>query len=115
MSETATPTETTEAAPAPAGPVFDLHGDRMTNFDPAKVEPYNFRNPAFLSQTMLRQFGMLHEKFAGHLSARLATFLRMDCLIKVTNFQSVRFGKFCEGLPHPTHITLFQVDPLRGV
>jgi flagellar motor switch protein FliM len=116
MSETATSPETEEPAPATAvGPVFDLHGDRMKEIDRSKIEPFNFRNPAFLSQTILRQFGMLHEKFAGHLSARLSTFLRMECQIKVTNFQSVRFGKFCEELPHPTHITLFQVDPLRGV
>jgi flagellar motor switch protein FliM len=63
----------------------------------------------------LKQFGMLHEKLAGHLSARLSTFLRMDCLLKATNFQSMTFGKFCEGLAHPTHLTLFQVEPLRGI
>ncbi len=96
-------------------PVFDLRGNRMAAVDAAKVEPYNFRNPGFLSQTQLRQFAMLHEKLAGHLSARLSTFLRMECLLKVTGFQSMPFGKFCEGLPHPTHLTLFQVEPLRGV
>ena len=109
-----------EAAPAPAAeaapaPIFDLRGDRMTTADPAKVEPYNFRNPGFLSQTQLRQFGMLHEKLAQHLSARLSTFLRMECMLKVTGFQSMTFGKFCEGLAHPTHLTLFQVEPLRGI
>jgi flagellar motor switch protein FliM len=101
--------------PASSGPVFDQHGDRLKAIDPAKIETYNFRNPGFLSQTQLRQFGMLHEKLAGHLSARLSTFLRMDCLIKATGFQGVTFAKFCEALPHPTHLTLFQVEPLRGV
>ncbi|MGB8170740.1 MAG: FliM/FliN family flagellar motor switch protein [Chthoniobacteraceae bacterium] len=114
MSEAA-PAQTEEATTVEAGPLFDLHGARMPATEAAKVETYNFRNPGFLSQTQLRQFAMLHEKLAGHLSARLSTFLRLECLIKVTNFQSMTFGKFCEGLAHPTHITLFQVEPLRGV
>jgi flagellar motor switch protein FliM len=114
MTEEA-PEQTGEATPAAEGAVFDQHGDRLTGFDAAKIETYNFRNPGFLSQTQLRQFGMLHEKLAGHLSARLSTFLRMDCVLKPTGFQSLTFAKFCEGLPHPTHISLFQVEPLRGV
>jgi len=114
MSEAA-PEQASEATPASSGPVFDLHGDRLKSIDPAKIETYNFRNPGFLSQTQLRQFAMLHEKLAGHLGARLSTFLRMECLLKVSGFQSVTFAKFCEGLPHPTHISLFQIEPLRGV
>lgn len=114
MSETAA-AQTQEVPPSQPGPVFDLYGNRMPASEAAKVEPYNFRNPGFLSQAQLRQFAMLHEKLAGHLSARLSTFLRLECLMKVTGFQSMTFGKFCEGLSHPTHITLFQVEPLRGV
>ena len=110
MSEEATPPPAAGAAP-----VFDMRGGRMTSIDPSKVEAYNFRNPGFLSQAQLKQFAMLHEKFAQHLSARLSTFLRMECLLKVTNFQSTTFGRFCEGLAHPTHLALFQVEPLRGV
>jgi len=114
MSDAA-PEQAREAGPASSGPVFDQSGDRMKTIDLAKIEAYNFRNPGFLSQTQLRQFGMLHEKFSGHLSARLSTFLRMDCLLKTTSFQSMTFAKFCESLPHPTHLSLFQVEPLRGV
>jgi flagellar motor switch protein FliM len=114
MSEAA-PAQTNEASTEAPAAVFDLHGNRMTAIEAAKVEPFNFRNPGFLSQTQLRQFAMLHEKLAGHLSARLSTFLRMECLLKVAGFQSMTFKKFCEGLAHPTHLTLFQVDPLRGV
>ena len=97
-----------------SGPVFDATGVRMT-LDESKIEPYNFRNPGFLSQGQLRQFGVLHEKLVQHLSARLSTFLRMECLLKVSGFQSTTFAKFCEGLGHPTHLALYQVDTLRGV
>lgn len=113
MSDEATASPT--APEIGAATVFDLNGDRMKAIDPAKIEAYNFRNPGFLSQTQLRQFAMLHEKLAGHLSARLSTFLRMECVLKVAAFQSMPFARFCEGLAHPTHITLFQVEPLRGV
>ena len=112
---TAAPAPAAEATESGSAVVFDRHGDRMKVSDPAKVEPYNFRNPGFLNQTLLRQFAMLHEKLAQHLSARLSTFLRMECLLKVTGFQSMTFGKFCEGLAHPTHLALFQVEPLRGI
>lgn len=108
-----------EAAGTPAAEssqvVFDQLGERLQGIDSTKIESYNFRNPGFLSQTQLRQFGMLHERLAGHISARLSTFLRMDCVLKATGFQSMAFAKFCEALPHPTHISLFQVEPLRGV
>ncbi len=114
MSDPAAAQAESATAEEPAT-VFDLHGNRMSAVDSSKVEPYNFRNPGFLSQTQLRQFAMLHEKLAGHISARLSTFLRMECILKATGFQSMTFGKFCEGLAHPTHITLFQVEPLRGV
>ncbi len=114
MSDAA-PEPSSATVPISIGAVFDLHGDRLKTIDPAKIEVYNFRNPGFLSQTQLRQFAMLHEKLAGHLASRLSTFLRMDCMVKAAGFQSVPFAKFCDALPHPTHISLFQVESLRGV
>ncbi|MDD5350861.1 MAG: flagellar motor switch protein FliM, partial [Chthoniobacteraceae bacterium] len=53
--------------------------------------------------------------FVQHLSARLSTFLRMECVIKIRKLSSSTFAKFCEGISSPTHVTLFQVEPLRGV
>lgn len=38
-----------------------------------KVEPYDFRNPAFLSEVELRRLRLLHEDFIRYLSARLSS------------------------------------------
>jgi len=95
--------------------IFSVDGARMTGIDGSKLTPYNFRNPGFLSPADLRQLGVLHQRFVQHLSARLSTFFRMECVLKITKFNSSTFSKFCEGLSNPTHLTLFQVEPLRGV
>jgi flagellar motor switch protein FliM len=95
--------------------IYSMDGVRMDNIDGSKLAPYNFRNPGFLSHADLRQLGVLHQRFVQHLSARLSTFFRMECVLKITTFNSSTFSKFCESLANPTHLTLFQVEPLRGV
>lgn len=109
----------TSTAPAfgPDGDVrvISMSGEPVEEFDHTKLTAYNFRNPGFLSQGDLRQLGNMHQRFVQHLAARLSTFLRMDCGLRITKFNSSTFTKFCEGLANPSHITLFQMDPLRGV
>ncbi len=95
--------------------VLSMDGKRMDGIDASKLMPYNFRNPGFLSHADLRQLGVLHQRFIQHLSARLSTFFRMECVLKITKFNSSTFSKFCESMGNPTHLTLFQVEPLRGV
>ena len=95
--------------------IFSVDGERMTGIDGSKLTPYNFRNPGFLSHADLRQLGVLHQRYIQHLSARLSTFFRMECVLKITKFNSSTFSRFCESLGNPTHLTLFQVEPLRGV
>ena len=80
-----------------------------------RVEPYDFRNPAFLTEVELRRLRILHEDFIRYLSARLSLLLRMDCVMKMSRLHTQTFEKFSEGLASPTHICLFKVDPLAGV
>lgn len=80
-----------------------------------KVEPYDFRNPVFLSEGELRRLRLLHEDFIRYLSARLSLFLRMEFGLKMAGLTTVTYSKFCESLPSPTHLSLFKVDPLVGV
>jgi flagellar motor switch protein FliM len=80
-----------------------------------KVEPYDFRNPAFLSEGELRRLRLLHEDFIRYLSARLALYLRMEFGLKMAKLTTVTYSKFTESLPNPTHISLFKVEPLAGV
>ncbi|HUG11282.1 MAG TPA: FliM/FliN family flagellar motor switch protein [Opitutaceae bacterium] len=80
-----------------------------------KVEPYDFRNPAFLSEVELRRLRLVHEDFIRYLSARLSLFLRMEFGVKMAKLTTVAYSKFTESLPSPTHICLFKAEPLTGV
>lgn len=80
-----------------------------------KVIPYDFRNPAFLSESELRRLRALQEEFARFLSARLSLSLRMDLGLTLAGVSTLPFQKFTETLPNPTHISLFKIEPLSGV
>lgn len=109
--ELSTTTGNEEAPPR----VFKFDGTPLPGIEPAKLQPYNFRDPGFLSQADLRRLNILHEKCIQHLSVRLSTFLRMECMLKVLKFNSSTFAAFTQAIPAQSHVTLFQVAPLRGV
>jgi flagellar motor switch protein FliM len=90
-------------------------GRRVGAGDTIKIEPYDFRNPAFLSEVELRRLRLVHEDFIRYLSARLSLFLRMEFGLKMAKLTTVNYAKFCESLPSPTHICLFKAEPLAGV
>jgi flagellar motor switch protein FliM len=98
------------AAPAPT-----VLGGRLPATAAPKVEPYDFRNPAFLSEPELRRLRLLQEDFIRYLSARLSLHLRMELGLKMAKLTTLTYAKFCESLPNPTHLTLFKVEPLVGV
>ena len=80
-----------------------------------KVEAYDFRNPAFLSETELRRLRLLHEDFIRYLSARVSLYMRMEFGLKMSKLTTLTYSKFTESLPNPTHLTMFKVEPLVGV
>src|SRR6266481_5239072 len=61
-----------------------------------KIEPYDFRNPAFLSEAELRRLRLLHEAFIRYLSARLSLYLRMEFGLKMAKLTTVSYTKFTE-------------------
>ncbi len=116
MSEPATADNPPAEASADAlPPAFTMLGDRMPSLDRSKLTPYDFRNPGFIGEADLRQLNTMYERFVAHLAARLSTYVRMECDLKLSSFSSVMFAKFCETMASPTHLTLFQVEPMRGV
>jgi flagellar motor switch protein FliM len=90
-------------------------GRRTPGGQAVKVEPYDFRNPAFLSEVELRRLRLVHEDFIRYLSARLSLFLRMEFGLKMAKLTTVNYAKFTEMLPSPTHICLFKAEPLTGI
>jgi flagellar motor switch protein FliM len=97
-------------------PIFSSTGRRIdAEVNRAAIEVYNFRNPGFLRQGDLRQLETLHQKFIEHLSARLSTFLRMECAVRLVKFGSSTFSRVVETMKATSHVTLFQVEFLRGI
>lgn len=105
---------TAESA-APRRTLIRADGRRTPNGVTVKVEPYDFRNPAFLSEVELRRLRLVHEDFIRYLSARLSLFLRMEFGLKMAKLTTVNYQKFTETLPSPTHICLFKAEPLTGI
>ncbi len=93
---------------------FKWDGTRFTDKN-LEMELYNFRNPGFLTQNDLRQLSASQDKFVQHLSARLSTFMRMECVLKIAKSGSTPFVKFTDAIQSPSHVTVFQVEPLRGI
>jgi len=79
------------------------------------IRVYDFRQSGFLAPSELRRIRQRHEQFVRSLAARLAMFLRLEFTVQLAKLQIVGYLKFTENLPNPTHITLFKVDPLKGV
>lgn len=112
-----TPSKEGRALVEVGGPVFRDDGSRFTAAEIAglEVEAFNFRTPRLPGQMEMRQLNKRHETFAKHLSARLSTFLRMECVLRVSRLECTTFAKFREGIESLTHVTLFQIDPLPGI
>jgi flagellar motor switch protein FliM len=79
------------------------------------IRGYDFRQSGFLAPSELRRIRQRHEQFIRALAARLAMFLRLEFTLQLSKVQIVGYQKFIEGLPGPTHITLFKTEPLKGI
>lgn len=79
------------------------------------VQPYDFRQPLFLSVNELRRLRLRHEEFVRALSARLSIYMRLEFALQLSNLQTVPYRKFTDGLANPTHLSLFKLEPLRGI
>ncbi|MBC8001038.1 MAG: FliM/FliN family flagellar motor switch protein [Opitutaceae bacterium] len=79
------------------------------------AQPFDFRQPVFLSGGELRRLRQRHEEFINALAARLSIYLRMDFGLSLTRLDTITYEKFTEALATPTHLTLFKIEPLRGI
>ena len=98
-----------------AGAAVVQPGQQKNTAPKDNVQPYDFRQPLFLSATELRRLRLRHEEFVRALSARLSIYLRLEFALQLSNLQTIPYRKFTEGLPNPTHLSLFKVEPLRGI
>jgi flagellar motor switch protein FliM len=104
----------TPPSPPPAAPAENVVPARAAPAT-SNVQPYDFRQPAFLSASDLRKLKLRQEEFARSLSTRLSNYLRLECTLTLASLRTITYQKFIEGLATPTHLTLFKVEPLRGI
>ena len=91
------------------------NGGARTNHPTDSIQPFDFRHPVFLSPHELRQLRMQHEEFIHSVAGRLSVYLRLEFGLQMAQFQTLTYQKFTESLPNPCHLTLFKVEPLRGI
>lgn len=90
------------------------HGTRNTA-PPDSIRPYDFRHPVFLTPADLRRLRMRQEECVRALAARLSIYLRLEFLLRLASLETVPYRKFAETTANPTHLSLFKVEPLRGI
>jgi flagellar motor switch protein FliM len=63
----------------------------------------------------MRKLRIHHEEFIQALAARLSIYLRVEFGLQMSQLHTVPFQKWCESIGSPSHLTMFRVDPLRGI
>lgn len=79
------------------------------------VQPFNFRHPSFLASHELRQLKIHHEEIVHELAARLSIYLRVEFGLQLSKLHALTYKEFVESIDGPAHLTLFKLEPLRGV
>ncbi len=76
---------------------------------------FDFRHPTFLSSAEWRKLRIELDEFVEYVAAVLSTYLRLDFTLQLSRLDTVTFTEFITTLPPATHLTLFKLEPLRGI
>ena len=104
-----------EAMEEPEELIYDADGNKVKTPKGTRIEPYDFRNPIFLTEVELRRVRIRHEEFIRYLAARLSIFLRLEYSLKMSRLSTLTYSKFTETIPNPAHVVLFKIEQLFGV
>lgn len=104
-----------EAMEEPDEIIYDPEGNKVKTPKGTRIEPYDFRNPIFLTEVELRRVRIRHEEFIRYLAARLSIFLRLEYSLKMSRLSTLTYSKFTETIPNPAHVVLFKIEQLFGV
>ena len=94
--------------------VFSYLGGRKQH-KAEDIQPFDFRQPAFLAPSEMRKIRLRYEDFIRALAANLSIYLRVEFGLRMSKLQTISYQKLAEGLPNPTHLTLFKTEPLKGI
>lgn len=79
------------------------------------IQPYDFRNPAYLADNEMRRLRIEHEQYLTRLAALLSIYVRMEFGLQMSKLQTVSYSKFTDNIHNPAHLVLFKIEPLRGI
>lgn len=85
------------------------------NATTSESQPFDFRQGGILSERQSRVLRQRHEELASALGDRFTLWLRSDFSLNLTRLEAVTYANFIASLSSTTHITLFKLEPLRGV
>ena len=93
--------------------LVDAKNTEETTASPSAVKP--FRQLICLAESDLRKLRARQEGFVRALAARLSLYLRTEFGLQSVGLKTLTFQKFIETMITPTQLTLFKVEPLRGI
>lgn len=110
-------TQAVEDGPASSqtSSVILADGTRRGSDEAIRIEPYDFRNPAFLGETQMRRLRLLHEEFIRLLEARMSLFLRTEITMTMSKLDTLSYEQAIQSIENPTHLALFRASPLPGI
>ncbi len=107
----------TPAVPAPeeSAPVVESAPVAQEQEQEPANKRFDFRHPVFLSSAEWRKIRAEIEEFTESLGALLSTYLRVDFGLQLAKLDTIPFNDFTAGMPGATQLTVFKLEPLRGV
>lgn len=76
---------------------------------------HEFPSVSSFSAAHLRFLRVQHDEYIRSLEGQLSGHLRMECGLHMAKLETVRFHDFMQGLSNPTHLGVFQPEPLPGI
>lgn len=89
--------------------------EEMHKTEEASHKPYDFRRPNKFSKDQLRTLQMMHDNFARILTSFLSGYLRFNISLQVSTVDQFTFDEFLRSIPTPTVLTIFSLQPLKGL
>ena len=80
-----------------------------------ETHPFDFRQSSVFSDRQMRALQQRHEELIRALADRLTLWLRFDFTLRLARVAPISYADFIGSLPGLTHLSLFKLEPLRGV
>jgi len=79
------------------------------------ILPYDFTNQDRIVRGRMPTLEMIHDRFARMFRASISGSLRRAVDVSIVSSEATKFGEFMRGLPVPTSMHVFKMDPLKGL